>query len=342
MSRNSSITMIISLLVLIVLGCSISSTPAAVIPTQTEARQAPTSPSTATQAPAVIIPTQTEASQASITPSTATQSSICGWIENSSTTGVMAPKMTVSGTGQVLNLWNLDIGAIGKLNYQSPAYFRVYDPAYQSPDLLVNFSSIEQVSGCASVQTATQTSICGWIENSSTTGVMAPTMTVSGTGQVLNLWNLDVGAIGKLDYKSPANYRVYDPVYQAPDLLVNFSSIEQVSSCTSAQTATINPTQAAYVSGFSGTWDTNWGVMTCSVDGQMVKCNYTHDVGKIEAWLSQDGKTMQGTWSESPSYQPPDDGGRVTFSLSRDGNSITGYWWYGQNKAGGSWTGTRK
>ena len=259
MSRNNSLTMIISLLVLIVLGCSISSTPAAVIPTQTEARQTSTTPSTATQAPAVIIPTQTEASQASITPSTATQSSICGWIENSSTTGVMAPKMTVSGTGQVLNLWNLDAEAIGKLNYISPAYFRVYDP-----------------------------------------------------------------------------------VYQAPDLLVNFSSTEQVSTCTLAQTATINPTQAAYVSGFSGTWDTNWGVMTCSVDGQMVKCNYTHDVGKIEAWLSQDGKTMQGTWSESPSYQPPDDGGRVTFSLSGDGNSITGYWWYGQNKAGGSWTGTRK
>ena len=250
--------------------------------------------------------------------------------------------MTVSGTGQALKLWNLDVEAIGKLNYVSPAYFRVYDPVYQAPDMLVNFSNIEQVSNCTSTQTATQPSICGWIENSSTTGVMAPKMTVSGTGQVLNLWNLDVAAIAKLNYQSPANFIVQDPVYQAPDLLINFSSIEQVSGCPLAQTATINPTQAVYVSGFAGTWDTNWGDMTCSVDGQMVNCNYTHDSGKINAWLSPDGITMEGTWSESPTYQPPDDAGRVTFTLSADGIGINGTWWYGQNINGGSWTGTRK
>ena len=190
--------------------------------------------------------------------------------------------------------------------------------------------------------TVAQNSICGWIENSSTTGVMAPTMTVSGTGRVLQLWNLDSAAISKFNYVSPAYFKVYDPAYQAPDLLVNFSSIEQVSSCPLAQTATINPTQAAYVSGFAGTWDTNWGDMTCSVDNQTVNCNYTHDIGKIEAGLSLDGITMEGSWSESPSYQPPDDGGKVTFTLSADGNSISGYWWYGQNGDGGAWAGTRK
>jgi hypothetical protein len=107
-------------------------------------------------------------------------------------------------------------------------------------------------------------------------------------------------------------------------------------------TETPNPTQVAYVSGFAGSWDTNWGVMTCSVDGQRVNCNYTHDNGKIEATLGLDGMTMEGTWSEAPSYQPPEDGGRVTFSLSEDGNIITGRWWYGQNGEGGPWTGTRK
>ena len=107
-------------------------------------------------------------------------------------------------------------------------------------------------------------------------------------------------------------------------------------------TVTPNPTQVAYVSGFVGSWDTNWGVMTCSVDGQRVSCNYTYDNGKIEATLGIDGTTMEGTWSEAPSYQPPEDGGRVTFSLSEDGNTITGHWWYGQNGEGGPWTGTRK
>ena len=59
---------------------------------------------------------------------------------------------------------------------------------------------------------------------------MAPTMIVSGTGQVLQLWNLDAAAISKFNYVSTANFRVYDPIYQALDPLVNFSSIEQVSS----------------------------------------------------------------------------------------------------------------
>ena len=107
-------------------------------------------------------------------------------------------------------------------------------------------------------------------------------------------------------------------------------------------TVSPNPTQVAYVSGFVGSWDTNWGVMTCSVDGQRVSCNYTYDNGKIEATLGIDGTTMEGTWSEAPSYQPPEDGGRVTFSLSEDGNTITGSWWYGQSGEGGPWTGTRK
>ena len=74
--------------------------------------------------------------------------SICGWIENKSTTGAMVPTMTVWGTGQVLQLAFLEVDAIKKFNYVSPAYFRVYDPVYQSPDQLINFSSIEQVSSC--------------------------------------------------------------------------------------------------------------------------------------------------------------------------------------------------
>jgi hypothetical protein len=328
MSRKNSITVFISLLAMIAVACSCISTPTFLNPSGAVTQPVP--PPTS-----IILPTVPPS-----VPATVPANSICGWIENPSTTGVFAPIMTVSGTGQVLQLWNLDMAAAQKFNYVSPAYFRVYDPVYQAPDLLINFSSIEQVPSCPTA--TTQTSICGWIENTSTTGVMAPTMTVSDTGQVLQLWNLDVDAIGKLNYSSPAYYRVYDPVYQAPDLLINFSSIEQVSSCPLAQTTTFNPTQAAYVSGFAGTWDTNWGDMTCSVDGQTVNCTYVHDNGIIEAVLSSDGITMEGTWSESPSYQPPDDGGRVTFTLSADGNSINGYWWYGQNGDGGSWTGTRK
>jgi hypothetical protein len=103
-----------------------------------------------------------------------------------------------------------------------------------------------------------------------------------------------------------------------------------------------NPTQVEYVRSFEGVWETNWGEMTCRVDGVMVHCDYEWDQGRIDALLSADGKTMEGQWAESPSYSPPEDGGRVTFSLSPDGNSIDGYWWYGHNKDGGAWTGVRK
>ena len=107
-------------------------------------------------------------------------------------------------------------------------------------------------------------------------------------------------------------------------------------------TPTPNPTDAAYVGGFEGTWDTNWGIMTCSVIGTSVHCEYTWDQGRIDAVLSADGRTMNGQWAEAPSYAPPDDGGRVTFTLSGDGNTINGSWWYGQDSGGGPWTGTRK
>ena len=107
-------------------------------------------------------------------------------------------------------------------------------------------------------------------------------------------------------------------------------------------TPTPDPTEAAYVGGFEGSWDTNWGIMDCIVTGTSVHCEYTWDQGRIDAVLSADGKTMTGQWAESPSYAPPDDGGRVVFTLSSSGNTIDGSWWYGQNTGGGPWTGTRR
>ena len=103
-----------------------------------------------------------------------------------------------------------------------------------------------------------------------------------------------------------------------------------------------HPDAEAYAGAFAGTWDTNWGEMTCTVNGITVHCEYTHDQGKIDATLSADGRTMEGQWAESPSYSPPNDGGRVTFTLSEDGNAISGDWSYGQGSSEGSWTGTRK
>ena len=106
-------------------------------------------------------------------------------------------------------------------------------------------------------------------------------------------------------------------------------------------TATPNPTAKAYVGGFVGRWDTNWGQMTCTVDGLHLHCEYTHDEGRIDATLSADGRTMEGQWAEWPSYSPPGDGGRVAFVLAEDGETISGDWSYGEEASAGTWTGTR-
>ena len=147
MSRNNSIKIFTSLLVLIAVACSCFNIPGVITPSGTVDQQAPTPTWTEThQAPT---PTSTEAQQVPIPTSTAPKNAICGWIENTSTTGAMAPTLTVWGTGQVLQLWNLDMDAIDKIrNTLLQGNFRVFDPVYQAPDLLVNFSSIEQVSSC--------------------------------------------------------------------------------------------------------------------------------------------------------------------------------------------------
>jgi hypothetical protein len=102
-----------------------------------------------------------------------------------------------------------------------------------------------------------------------------------------------------------------------------------------------DPNDIHYVKGFQGKWDSNWGALEFKVNGVKVEGNYTHDKGIIKATLTADKKTMEGQWLESPSYSPPGDGGKVTFTLSPDGNTITGKWGYGDNLNGGDWTGTR-
>jgi len=158
MSRNNSIKIFTSLLVLIAVACSCFNIPGVITPSGTVDQQAPTPtwtetyqapPPTWTETHQAPTPTSTEAQQVPTPTSTAPKNAICGWIENTSTTGAMAPTLTVWGTGQVLQLWNLDMDAIDKIrNTLLQGNFRVFDPVYQAPDLLVNFSSLEQVSSC--------------------------------------------------------------------------------------------------------------------------------------------------------------------------------------------------
>ncbi|MBM4453138.1 MAG: hypothetical protein FJ013_00970 [Chloroflexi bacterium] len=61
---------------------------------------------------------------------------------------------------------------------------------------------------------------------------------------------------------------------------------------------------------------------------------YDWDNGKITA--SATGATLVGTWSEAPTFNPPDDSGDLQFNLSANGNSFSGQWRYGTS---GDWDG---
>jgi hypothetical protein len=104
-------------------------------------------------------------------------------------------------------------------------------------------------------------------------------------------------------------------------------------------------TQAPSGCSFTGTWKTDWGLMTLTQSGSRVTGTYEHDSGRITG-IVQDS-VIRGTWSEAPSYAPPDDAGDVILTISSDCKSFTGNWRYGTTGAYGSsatwsggWSGT--
>jgi hypothetical protein len=63
---------------------------------------------------------------------------------------------------------------------------------------------------------------------------------------------------------------------------------------------------------------------------------YDWDNGRFDGRQSKTSGLMVGTWSESPTYKPPDDAGDIELQQSQDGNSFTGKWRYGMS---GDWSG---
>lgn len=101
----------------------------------------------------------------------------------------------------------------------------------------------------------------------------------------------------------------------------------------------LGPAAAADLGTYSweGEWTTNWGDMVLTQTGSTVTGTYTHDQGRINGMVS--GNTLTGTWSESPSYDPPSDAGDVELVMSADGKSFTGKWRYGSEGSWGVWEG---
>ncbi len=91
-----------------------------------------------------------------------------------------------------------------------------------------------------------------------------------------------------------------------------------------------------------GNWNTDWwGVLTISINGSNVTGTYVENQGRISGTLSADGRTINGWWSEAPSYQRPEDAGIFNITLSPDGSSISGGFHFGEAKHEFKITGTR-
>jgi NlpC/P60 family len=84
----------------------------------------------------------------------------------------------------------------------------------------------------------------------------------------------------------------------------------------------------------TGTWSSDWGIVTLTQSGSSVSGTYTHDQGKIQGTIA--GGVVKGTWSEAPSYKAPNDAGAFEWTLAS--KSFTGKWRYGE--VGTTWSGT--
>jgi len=92
---------------------------------------------------------------------------------------------------------------------------------------------------------------------------------------------------------------------------------------------------------WSGTWRGQLGsyeeILTTTQNGNQVTGGYTttddNDIGQVAGTVS--GYQFTGRWSETPSYQPPDNAGDMELTLSPDGQSMTGRWRFGSS---GGWS----
>ena len=92
---------------------------------------------------------------------------------------------------------------------------------------------------------------------------------------------------------------------------------------------------------WTGTWDTDFGLMQLSASSSFVSGIYDWDEGYITGSLDATGCTMTGTWNEVPSRSPPDDAGAVVLTIGADGGTFSGVWGYGTSTGNGTWSATK-
>ncbi|HII05907.1 MAG TPA: hypothetical protein HA349_00900, partial [Methanotrichaceae archaeon] len=85
---------------------------------------------------------------------------------------------------------------------------------------------------------------------------------------------------------------------------------------------------------WTGAWNTSFGRLELRQSGPDVIGSYDNDQGRLLGTISKSG--LVGTWSEAPTYLPPDDAGDVELNFTDGCNGFEGRWRYGSS--GPWWT----
>ena len=161
------------------------------------------------------------------------------------------------------------------------------------------------------------------------------------------------GCVKKKSDTSASTTQQAAPVNTAPQSPVdNLGGSLQTGSVDRSRSQTGQPviTYGAYAL-WTGKWDTTFfryggkehkTVWELKQVESNVTGTYDWDSGRVNIRQSKTSGLAIGTWSESPTYKPPDDAGDIEIQQSQDGNSFTGKWRYSSSGDWiGEWNGTR-
>ena len=99
------------------------------------------------------------------------------------------------------------------------------------------------------------------------------------------------------------------------------------------------PRETTTVASFAVVWETSYGRMVLSQEGNKVTGKYDHYNGELSGMVN--GKNLRGNWRQTALFFT--DSGEMIFEMSDDGRSFSGRWRRGSSSSWThNWTGTRQ
>lgn len=90
----------------------------------------------------------------------------------------------------------------------------------------------------------------------------------------------------------------------------------------------------------SGEWNTDDGKVMFNQEDNNVTGIYKFGDARIEGIIN--GNILEGYWYESPTYECPNDKGRLRFEFDSSANTFEGKWSYCENELNRTWNGVRE